>query len=80
MAHKNKVLRSINHDGEMICVDIFVRPDGTFGFEECRRDPEDGRGWYAVGHYGEREFVTADQALRAALDAVRWLKDALPSH
>ena len=23
------------------CVDIFSRPDGTFGFEEFRRDPED---------------------------------------
>ena len=79
MVRKNKVLRSINYDGEMICVDIFVRPNGTFGFEEYRRDPEDGRGWYPVGHYGEREFVTADQALQAALDAVRWLKDALHS-
>ena len=23
------------------CVDVFSRPDGTFGFEEFRRDPED---------------------------------------
>jgi hypothetical protein len=26
------------------CVDIFSRPDGTFGFEEFRRDPEDRGG------------------------------------
>jgi len=26
------------------CVDVFARPDGTFGFEEFRRDPED-MGW-----------------------------------
>src|SRR5215831_16160475 len=23
------------------CVDVFSRPEGTFGFEEFRRDPED---------------------------------------
>lgn len=61
----------------MMCVDIFVRPNGTYGFDEYRRDPEDGRGWYGIGHYGEREFVTADEALQAALGAVRWLKEAL---
>jgi hypothetical protein len=26
------------------CIDIFVRGDGTFGFEEYRRDPEDAGG------------------------------------
>lgn len=77
MPRRYKVLRSINHDGEMMCVDIFVRPNGTYGFDEYRRDPEDGRGWYVIGHYGEREFVTADEALQAALGAVRWLKEAL---
>lgn len=76
MTHKNKVLRSINRDGETICVDIFVRPDGTYGFEEYRRDPEDGRGWYAIGHHGEREFTTADEAMQAAHEVVRWLQVA----
>jgi len=28
------------------CVDIFRRDDGTFGFEEYRRDPEDLKGWF----------------------------------
>ncbi|ATG43292.1 hypothetical protein PhaeoP18_01333 [Phaeobacter piscinae] len=44
MAHINKVIRSINLDGELICTDIFQRPDGSYGFDEFRRDPEDGRG------------------------------------
>jgi len=48
MAHENKVIRSVNLDGETICVDIFQRPDGTYGFDEFRRDPEDGRGWSGV--------------------------------
>jgi hypothetical protein len=44
MAHANRVLRSIETDDAARCVDLFVRPDGTFGFEEYRRDIEDGRG------------------------------------
>ena len=44
MAHVNRVLRSINDEDAARCVDIFLRPDGTLGFEEYRRDVEDGRG------------------------------------
>ncbi|MEO0753052.1 MAG: hypothetical protein AAFY25_14750 [Pseudomonadota bacterium] len=77
MAHTNKVLRSINMPGEALCVDVFQRPDGTFGFEEYRRDVEDPRGWYLVGHHGAQSFDSMDAALaRATLD-VAWLKDAL---
>jgi len=35
---KNLVLRSIESDLGNLCVDIFLRPDGTYGFEEFRRD------------------------------------------
>ena len=75
MAHENKVIRSINLDGEMICVDIFRRPDGTFGFDEFRREPEDTRGWFSIGHFGGRVFETSEAALRAAVEAVDWLAD-----
>ena len=73
MAHANKVLRSINAPGETRCVDTFRRPDGSFGFEEYRRDPEDGRGWFPVGFHSGRIFGTEDEALNAARDAVDWL-------
>jgi hypothetical protein len=77
MAHANKVVRSINLDGEAVCVDIFVRPDGTYGFDEFRRDPEDGRGWFSIGHHGAEEFDTPEAALRAAREAVGWLDAAI---
>ncbi len=77
MAHINKVLRSINLDGETVCVDVFLRPNGTFGFDEFRRDPEDGRGWYSIGHYGAQEFESADGAFSAALQSVSWLAGAV---
>lgn len=77
MAHEHKVIQSINLDGETICVDIFARPDGSFGFDEFRRDPEDGRGWYSIGHHGTREFTSAEAALEAATRTVGWLASVL---
>jgi hypothetical protein len=55
------------------CVDVFSRPDGTFGFEEFRRDPEDMGAWTPVSYYSRTEYPTADAALVAARQAVRWL-------
>ena len=78
MAHVNKVIRSINLAGDNICVDVFRRPDGTYGFDEFRRDPEDGRGWYSIGYYGEQTFGSFDQAFEEAKASVAWLRDALP--
>jgi len=76
MAHENKVIRSVNLDGETICVDIFQRPDGTYGFDEFRRDPEDGRGWYSIGHHGAAVFQTYEEAHTGAREKVHWLADA----
>ena len=77
MAHTNKVIRSINLDGETICVDVFLRTDGTYGFDEFRRDPEDGRGWYSIGHHGAASFETFDKAFAKAKATVSWLPDAV---
>ncbi|MET0895301.1 MAG: hypothetical protein ABWY80_05565 [Acidimicrobiia bacterium] len=59
------------------CVDIFARPDGTFGIEEFRRDPEDRGAWTPVAYYSEREFATEADALDAARVAVPWLATIL---
>jgi hypothetical protein len=77
MAHVNKVLRSINADGGHICVDIFSRPDGTFGFEEYRRDAEDSRGWFPVGYSARRVYASAEAALSEARREVAWLDGIL---
>jgi hypothetical protein len=59
------------------CVDIFSRPDGTFGFEEFRRDPEDMGAWTPVAYFSSHEYPTADAALTLARDAVPWLAQVL---
>ena len=59
------------------CVDIFVRPDGTFGFEEFRRDPEDMGFWTPVAYFSTAEYATQQEAVTAARAAVPWLSDVL---
>ncbi len=54
-------------------VDVFSRPDGSFGFEEFRRDPEDMGTWYDVAYFAEQRFGTRAEAERAAASAVGWL-------
>jgi hypothetical protein len=59
------------------CVDIFVRPDGTYGFEEFRRDPEDMGAWTPIAYYSSREFQAESDALDAARATVLWLPAVL---
>jgi hypothetical protein len=59
------------------CVDIFRRPDGTFGFEEFRRDPEDMGSWTPIAYFSDGEFANEDEAIAAARDAVAWLPGVL---
>lgn len=73
MAHLDKVLRSVNQDGGAHCVDLFVRPDGSFGFELFRREPEYGRGWFAIGYYASLRFTTLEEAEIAARERIPWL-------
>ena len=58
-------------------VDIFRRPDGTFGFEEFRRDPEDMGSWTPIAYYSVGEYLTEGEALAAARAAVPWLPAVL---
>ncbi len=63
MAHANKVTRSIETPDGTRCVDLYRRPDASFGFEEYRRDPEDGRGWFPIGFHADSAFPTEAAAL-----------------
>ena len=72
MAHANTVIHSVNLQGDAVCVDIFQRPDGSFGFDEFRRDAEDGRGWFSIGHFGAARFDTLEGAIEAAIADVGW--------
>lgn len=68
-----KVLKSIENDSGDHCVDVFQRDDGSFGFEEYRRDPEDGRGWFPLQRFGSQTFVSEESALAKARALIAWL-------
>jgi len=74
------VFISIENDEHDRCVDLFERPDGTFGFEEFRRDVEDLGAWTPVSYYAGQVFVTAHGALSAAIAVIPWLGDAVEQH
>jgi hypothetical protein len=71
---KNKVLASLENPYGDYCVDIFIRDDGTFGFEEYRRDPEDGGLWQCLHRYSRQVFTCEEDALGLARANVVWLK------
>jgi hypothetical protein len=67
------VLASHQTDEANRCVDIFSRPNGTFGFEEFRRDPEDMGAWTPVTYFSGLEYPAESDAVAAARRAVSWL-------
>ena len=73
MAASPKVLKSLENSTGDHCVDIFVRADGTFGFDEYRRDPEDMSGWFSLHRYSHQVFATAEDALAEAKSRVAWM-------
>ena len=68
-----KVLTSLENSTGDHSVDIFVRIDGTFGFEEYRRDPEDLSGWFSLQRYSHQVFATTEDALPQAKSRVAWM-------
>ncbi|HBQ49433.1 MAG TPA: hypothetical protein DD728_11240 [Hyphomonas atlantica] len=70
------VLASLENDDGTRCVDLFRRADGTHGFEEYRRDPEDPRGWSGAAGFSARVFDDENAARTAAQSAVKWLSAA----
>jgi hypothetical protein len=72
------VLASFENEEHDRCVDVFERPDGSFGFEEFRRDVEDRATWTPVAYFSGRSFQTREQAESTARDAVPWLSGPSP--
>lgn len=68
---------SVENDERDRCVDVFHRPDGSFGFEEFRRDVEDAGAWTPLGYYSGAAYASSPAAYAAAEAAVSWLADIL---
>jgi hypothetical protein len=75
-----KVLRSIEIYTGDYCVDFFVREDGSYGFEEFRRDSEDMGRWGRINYFSILSFLSVEEALNEAMNRVAWLNEDLYSH
>jgi hypothetical protein len=73
------VVASIETEDGHRCVDLFRRPDGTFGYEEFRRDPEDQGAWTPVRFASALSYASRDDAGAAARAAVAWMREAGPA-
>ncbi|MEI7874129.1 MAG: hypothetical protein WCK95_18505 [Alphaproteobacteria bacterium] len=71
------VVDSIENGQHDRCVDLFRRPDGSFGFEEFRRDVEDAGAWTPVAYYSRVAYASNEAALDAAVARVVWLGEAV---
>lgn len=69
------VFASIENPQHDRCVDLFRRPDASYGFEEFRRDPEDAGGWTPVRYFSGAAYDSAAGAFDAAVKAVAWLAE-----
>jgi len=69
---QNRVIASLENPYGDRCVDIFVRSDGSFGFEEFRRDAEDCGTWQPLNTYSRLVFASYDDALASARKYVAW--------
>ena len=71
------VVASPESEDGLRCVDLFRRPDGTFGYEEFRRDPEDQGAWTPVRFASRLSYASEQEARAAAAAAVVWLREKL---
>lgn len=71
-----KVIASIESVDGSHCVDIFVREDMSFGFEEFRGESDGGARWQALGKYSGLMFPSGEVALSVAKEHVQWLGKA----
>jgi len=67
------VIESIETNDGARCVDIFRRPDGSFGFEIYRRDAETLTGWFAIGGFVDRPYDNEHEARATAARVAPWL-------
>ena len=64
----------IEHPEKNRCVDIIQQRDGKYRFQEWRRDSEDTTGWILLLDSQPALFESEEIAIRAAENAIDWLK------
>jgi hypothetical protein len=71
------VFASVENEAHDRCVDLFFRPDKTYGYEEFRLDPEDAGNWTPYQYFSGLVFASSADALISAERSVSWLPEIL---
>jgi hypothetical protein len=71
------VFSSVEDTAADRCVDLFRRPDGSYGFEAFRRDVEDRGAWTPIANCSGVAYPTEAAALDAAQREASWLAAAM---
>ena len=71
-----KVLASIESLDGSHCVDVFIREDATFGFEEFRGESDGTARWQSLGRHQSLTFASGEAALAEAKRRIGWLPDS----
>ena len=71
-----RVVNSFENDVRNRCVDIVLHPDGRFGFQEWRREPEDPGNWAMLTDDGGARSESEADAIAAARRRVPWFSAA----
>ena len=71
---RTEKINSINNDDNNLCIDFFIRNNNTFGYQEYRNDPENISGWYRIGNYDHKIFLSKNDAYQDAKNKIVWFK------
>ncbi len=74
-----RVTNSFENDERNRCVDIVQRPDGRYGFQEWRREPEDLSGWFLMFDSQPTHFESEPEAISCARSAIFWFMEKYPA-
>jgi len=70
---KCTVLASLETGDGTQCVDLFLREDGTFGFEQYRREYDGPSRWQSLSKYAHLTFASGQDALQIAKQYLPWV-------
>lgn len=54
------------------CIDIIQPQDGSYRFQEWRREPEDTSGWFLMLDSLPKTFISEAEAITVAKKTVTW--------
>ena len=72
MPKNHLVTHSVDNQEQTRCVDIIQDLNGTFRFQEWRREPEDISGWFLILDSSPKTYPTALEAIIAAKQSIAW--------